>query len=372
LISRRVVVSLSLSSAFFLAVNGCGSDATGPQGSGGGSHTAGSAGQHEAGNGGESGAAAGAGSCVPRTCEASGVVCGVLDDGCGQRITCDAGCATAGSAGAGDCTPTTCRAEHKDCGRISDGCGRELECGACDGTMCGAVEPNVCGCPPPESVFESTPRTAKTARSEGFAGTEAQYLELYDTACSSVDDCATACADRGGTDDMCAASECLDDGSGSNTCLPAPTWSNLQGIQAESEDVTGAAELVVVATPYHDRLLASAFALDVPAAAVVRGITVEVRRAGDASVSDASIRLVKGGAVSGAERSSSVPWTQDLDWVTYGGASDLWGESWSAQDLVADDFGVALSVNYEDTVGNARAYVDQVRVTIHYSIACNN
>ena len=353
-------------------VNGCGDDATGPHDTGGSSHGAGTAGAPEAGAGGEGGET-GVGPCVPRTCQASGIVCGVLDDGCGQRIDCDAGCASAGTDGGGECTPTTCRAEHKDCGRIPDGCGAELECGTCEDSTCGAVEPNVCGCPPADAVFDSTPRTAGAARSAGFSGSEAQYLELYDTACSSADECVTACSDRGGTDDMCGASECLDDGSGSSsTCLPAPTWSNLQGIQAESDDVDGAAELVVVATAYHDRLLTSDFALDIPDSAVIKGITVEVRRAGDANVSDDSLRLVKAGAVTGAERGSSTPWTGELEWVSYGGASDLWGETWTAADVMSADFGVALSVNYEDTVGNARAYVDQVRVTLHYSLNCGN
>lgn len=367
--SRNLILFLGLCSSVSFALSGCGSDPEPTVSHGGGKHDPGTGGQPEAGVGGQSGEA-GASACVPRTCETSGIVCGVLDDGCGRRIDCDAGCATAGSGGHADCTPTTCSAEHKNCGRIPDGCGNELECGSCAGTTCGEVEPNVCGCPPADMTFDSTPRTARTATSAGFAGTEEQYLELYDQSCKSVDDCVSACADRGGSDDMCAASECLDDGNGGGSCLPAPTWSNLQGIQAESEEVTDAAELVVVATPYHDALLTSDFALDVPDSAVVRGITVEVRRAGDASVSDDSIKLMKHGAVVGAERAASTPWPETLDWTTYGGPTDLWGEGWTAADVVASDFGVALSVNYEESVGNTRAYVDQVRVTIHYSVSC--
>ncbi|HEY3494392.1 MAG TPA: hypothetical protein VGK73_06890, partial [Polyangiaceae bacterium] len=204
-----------------------------------------------AGTGGDSGAGqGGSAGCEPRTCESSGVVCGVLDDGCGSLVMCDSGCGSAGEGGGGNCEPTTCEAEHKDCGRIADGCGAEIECGECDGTTCGSVLPNVCGCPDDE-VFDAA-RTATRARSSGFSGSDADYLELYEVSCESVDDCTEACLDRGGEDEMCEASECLEASGGTSDCLPAPVWSNLQGIQAESESVTDAVELVVVDTPYHD------------------------------------------------------------------------------------------------------------------------
>ena len=348
------------------AFNGCSDDGKARSGSGG-SVVAGGSG--EGGEGGEDGGAGGVGPCVPRTCESSRVLCGALDDGCGAVVMCGE-CGNGGQGGDGSCMPTTCELENKNCGRIGDGCGHELDCGTCDGDTCGAVVPNVCGCPSEEEVFASTPRTAGRAESAGFSGSEQDYIELFEVTCETHDDCASACVDRGGTDDMCEASECLDDGDGGRVCLPAPAWGNLQGIQAESSSVTEAATLVVVATSYHDPLLTTAFDLDVPEGAMVRGITVELRRAGHASVSDDSLRIVKGGRISGAERAASDPWSEDLTWVTYGGPDDLWGEEWSSADVMADDFGVALAVNYESSVGNARAYVDQVRVTVHYSLRC--
>jgi hypothetical protein len=323
-----------------------------------------------AGMGGEGGE--GGGACVPRSCQASGVVCGVLDDGCGSLVECDAGCGTAGHAGEGGCVSTTCAAENKNCGRISDGCGVEIDCGTCDDAACGEVVPNVCGCPPGDEILSSPSRSAGRAVSIGFSGTDAEYLELYEVGCNEADACEDACRERGGSEDMCQASECLASPSGDGDCLPAPVWSNLQGIQAESQTIDGAAQLIVVATTYHDLLLTSAFELELPDAAEIRGITVKVRRAGDASISDDAVRIVKSGELAGANRSRSGEWTEALDWITYGGEDDLWGEDWSPADLRADDFGVALSVNYEETVGNARAYVDQVHVTIHYTLACED
>lgn len=314
----------------------------------------------------------GGGACVPRSCESSGVLCGVLDDGCGLRITCDAGCGEGGHGGAGACQPTTCAQERKNCGRISDGCGNPIDCGNCVNTDCGEELPNVCGCPPDSEVFETTPRTARIARSEGFAGSDDDYAELYAVSCEAAEDCAEACVDRGGEDAMCDESECLESASGSRDCLPPPVWSNLAGIQAESRDTSGAVQLVAVFTPYHDRLLTTDFELEVPENAVIRGLSVDVRRGSLGEVSDDSVRILKGGELGSAERASTLPWGEVLEWASYGGPTDLWGEEWTAADLNGDDFGLALSVVYADRAGNARAYVDQVRVNVHYSIDCGD
>jgi hypothetical protein len=329
------------------------------------------------GEGGDTGAAGtsnGGADCVPRTCESSGVVCGLLDDGCGARVRCDMGCeGTGGEGGGASCEPRTCAERNANCGTIVDGCGIELECGSCRGDeSCGAVVDNVCGCPPQNAVFELPPRTARTATSAGFAGDEAAYSELYDVTCETDDDCVEACTERGGETAMCEASSCAENAAGGQDCLPAPIWTNLEGIRTRSDGVSGAVTLVAVNNTYQDRLLATDFALEVPEAAVVRGLTVEIRRAGELSIADGSVRILKRGSLGALERATSEPWPDELEYTTYGGPDDLWGEAWTPADLNDDAFGVAIAVDYENTVGNARAYVDQVRVTVHYSVVCGS
>ena len=56
--------------------------------------------------------------------------------------------------------------------------------------------------------------------------------------------------------------------------------------------------------------------------------------------------------------------------VTYGGADDLWGEHWTPEAVNASDFGLAFSVAYTGAAGNTRAYVDTVRVKVHYEVTC--
>jgi len=80
-------------------------------------------------------------SCVPTTCQAANVACGVLNDGCGGVLSC-------GSCSAGQtctpqgqcvsCRPATCASLGRQCGAVPDGCGGLLQCGSCPaGTACG-------------------------------------------------------------------------------------------------------------------------------------------------------------------------------------------------------------------------------------------
>jgi len=218
-------------------------------------------------------------------------------------------------------------------------------------------------------------RTARAAHSVGFTGTDMAYAELYEVTCKTEEDCVEPCADRGGEPEMCEASQCLPNPDMSSDCLPPPVWSNLGAIRFTSDLTVDAVQLVVVDTAYSDALIAEelALALEVPESASIEGITVEVRKASGGYVVDDSVRIVKGGMIGSAERASTTEWGQDFAWVTYGGPDDLWGETWTPADVNADDFGVALSALYTRTAGNTRAwaYVDQVRVTVHYSLACD-
>jgi len=89
---------------------------------------------------------------------------------------------------------------------------------------------------------------------------------------------------------------------GGQDCLPAPVWANLDNIQFEDEPTEQMTQLILVPGNYHDVLLVDHFQLEVPAAATILGITVEVHRAGDDGVADESVRIVKGGRVGESDR----------------------------------------------------------------------
>jgi hypothetical protein len=201
----------------------------------------------------------------------------------------------------------------------------------------------------------------------GFAASDDSYLALFDVACDDATSCVTACAKAGGVGEMCDASECLPASQGGNACVPPPVWGSLESIQTEDASVLDMTQIVLADTGYADVLVVDDFGLDVPDGAAIRGITVEVRRAGDASVVDDSVRLVKAGKVVGAEHGRPDAWGDEPAWVSYGAEDDLWSEGWTPAELNAADFGVAVSLQYTEDAGNTRAYIDEVRITVAYS-----
>jgi hypothetical protein len=213
--------------------------------------------------------------------------------------------------------------------------------------------------------------TARHAFSGGFTGTEADYFALYDEPCNSVTDCSDACELAGGTTEACSYSECVEPlGDEPRLCLPPPVWRNLGNIEFEGETALDGVELTLVSIDYHDMLFTDRFELEVPDDAVVRGLSVDIRHAGGSSIADDAVQLHVGGEVRSANRSSPQLWAQDLEWVSYGGADDLWGGTWQATVLNDPIFGVGLSVLFTENSGNTRAYVDQVRLTVHYDGPC--
>jgi hypothetical protein len=333
-------------------------------GSSGGSSSAGGAdfggsGGSDAATGGLS-ASGGMGSdCVPKNCLELDV-CGEVQDGCGEVLDC------------GDCEepcqPTTCAAENAECGEIEDGCGALLDCGSCEDGACGEEQANTCACVS-DGVLDSGPRHAQAARSAGFAGTDAQYSELYEQLCALPADCIPPCIERGGTQEFCAQHVCID--STEDYCLPPTKWRDLTQLLFEGTSVSDAAvtSLSTSNGDQHDRLLADDFKHEVPSDATIHGITVAVRHAAEGGASDQAVRLIKAGIVGATDRAKPSIWPAEFDVVEYGGLEDLWGEEWTPEDVNAPDFGVAIAALPTPT--GSRAYVDIIYTTIHYSIPCD-
>ena len=159
-----------------------------------------------------------------------------------------------------------------------------------------------------------------------------------------------------------------------NYCLTPPVWGNLDAATVGGSDPEqDGATLVLIARPYRDQLLADHFQFEIPDDARIQGIEVKLRRASDfpASAADDGIRLLKNGHVGSVDRSAPEQWPDGaFSEQTYGGPNDLWGEKWTVAALNAEDFGVAMSVKYTQSAGNARAYVDLLTVKVYYGIAC--
>lgn len=146
-------------------------------------------------------------------------------------------------------------------------------------------------------------------------------------------------------------------------------WTN-PGNASTSNDVwaSAAAAGSTVTTHY---LLGTAFGFAIPTTATINGIQVNVERhqgGGSSGVTDSTVKLVKGGVVSGTNQAVAGVWGNTTDAVrTYGAANDLWGLTLTPSDVNAANFGFAFSVSCASGISDASAFVDQVTISVTYS-----
>ena len=106
----------------------------------------------------------------------------------------------------------------------------------------------------------------------------------------------------------------------------------------------------------------------IPAGATIDGIVVEIEKAGGGTgvVRDNAVRIVKGGTIGSTDKSTADDWLAGDSYITYGTSTDLWGESWTADDINGTGFGSAISAKLQSGV-SATALVDHIRITVYYT-----
>lgn len=112
------------------------------------------------------------------------------------------------------------------------------------------------------------------------------------------------------------------------------------------------------------------FGFNIPAGATITGIVVDIERKVDNNTNgqDASVKIVKGGLISGTEKASSAIYSDVDTYVTYGSSTtDLWGLTWTPSDINASNFGVAFTPKDRGLASGVIFSVDHVRITVYYS-----
>ncbi|MBS1620685.1 MAG: T9SS type A sorting domain-containing protein [Bacteroidetes bacterium] len=122
-------------------------------------------------------------------------------------------------------------------------------------------------------------------------------------------------------------------------------------------------------------LLASGYGFSIPALANICGIKVDIEKRYQtiglfSSVTDNSVKIVKGGVVSGAERASGSAWSPSDAYSSYGSNSDLWGLTWTPSDINNANFGVAISAKLSAGLAalTLNAEIDHIRITVFYNV----
>lgn len=142
-------------------------------------------------------------------------------------------------------------------------------------------------------------------------------------------------------------------------------WSNPSN--AGAADSTYATATVTGLGGQSRALKATNFGFSIPTGATIDGILVEwLCSSSGGNVYTDRARIVKGGVTKTTEKSLYELWSGS--YVSYGGASYLWGETWTVSDINDSGFGAIISA-ISGNSGSKTGQVDYVRITVYYTEA---
>jgi hypothetical protein len=168
----------------------------------------------------------------------------------------------------------------------------------------------------------------------------------------------------------------------------AGTGSNVAGIGTEEwsnpDEITSPGSPYATVTlsrdnQYSNYLEATNYPFDIPPSATINGIEVMINRmatGNSPSILDNVVSLLKAGenpgesVLVGFNKASLIQWPKNtLTTAIYGSSSDLWGTTWTADEIDDPSFGVALAVYRQDS-GNVlrEAAVNSIQITVYYTI----
>lgn len=123
---------------------------------------------------------------------------------------------------------------------------------------------------------------------------------------------------------------------------------------------------VLLITQISNYLKATNFNFNIPSDATINGITVSVERSSNTlnGTHDSSVKLVKGGVISGNDKASGSTWPTSDAVATYGSATDLWGLTLTPSDVNDSTFGFVIAP-VADLASTAQ--IDQITIQVDYS-----
>ena len=119
---------------------------------------------------------------------------------------------------------------------------------------------------------------------------------------------------------------------------------------------------------FTDYLVATNFGFSIPDGVNVNGILVEVECSDpNMKTSDYSVRIIKAGNIGTVEKATGTAYSLEDDSISYGGAFDLWGETWDTKFIEDNRFGVAIAVQRNAVGGTTAGRIDNIKITVFYN-----
>jgi hypothetical protein len=157
----------------------------------------------------------------------------------------------------------------------------------------------------------------------------------------------------------------------SNALIPgiSQQWTNISNVQLDDENYASFGDLPGTEGSHTDYLVATDFGFTLPAGTIINGIKVEVKCSDvNSRTSEYSVMIVKTGSITGLEKATGTSYPDVDGYMTYGGPTDLWGETWDYKFIDDNKFGVAIAAqrNKSDDVVTA-GQVNHIRITVYYT-----
>jgi hypothetical protein len=145
-------------------------------------------------------------------------------------------------------------------------------------------------------------------------------------------------------------------------------WANINNIKNSNNSYASTSHYIEFEDTYY--LKATDFNFDIPEGATIDGVEIGIERYGDigGEYKDSEIKLIKSdGSISSTNKSESASWSSIEGYVYFGGSTDKWGETLSASDINDEDFGVAISAEYQLRDEFFSIYVDHIQIKVYYT-----
>lgn len=156
-------------------------------------------------------------------------------------------------------------------------------------------------------------------------------------------------------------------GTGANdNTVGTDAWTNPGNITADDGSV---ASCSLTGGTDSNRLKATNFGFTIPGNATILGIesVIQRRQQTGSSIQDVfqGVQILKAGNTAGTGKNQAGTWSTTMTDISYGGAADLWGTTWTPAELNNSGFGVSLRVT--DSIATV-AEVDVITITVTFTV----
>jgi len=147
------------------------------------------------------------------------------------------------------------------------------------------------------------------------------------------------------------------------------SWVNPENAGASDNIYASFGNLPAVTGSYTDYLLITDFGFNLPASINITGIKAEVECSDpNFRTSDFSVRIIRIGSIGAQEKALGTAFTVPDKPITYGGSTDLWGETWNFKQINDNKFGIAIAAQRNAADGTTAGRIDDVTITVYYTL----